>query len=373
MSSSGARASARRRSPRGRTRTYRIAVDGENGGTGLFASRMAFARADGGPANDYSPTRRRSKARAEASPDSTVNATAEPGEPIHSGLSCCLNDERALDLVPLDGAGERRAFFTTGGQLVRHGSSRLHGASVDALVSQDVYWNDANPCGRPGAASSFATSPPDDVLPRGRRGERLRPAPFSSTGGRSESTGDPVAPTVQIPRPERGADVQGQVVFLADRVRQRDGRPGRLPHRAEQRGGGARGTSARRTRLCTRSDFELVRAPAGPLRRVSPTPYDTSGNSASFTSRSSCPLPHRRSPSRRTSRERQPARREPSVKFSVHGDGLHRRRCPRDLQALVRVAVPARPDEGQLHAPDSYGNTVGRASRSRLWTRRRQR
>lgn len=76
---------------------------------------------------------------------STVNATAEPGEPVHSGLSCCLNDNEHSIWYRWTAPVTGEAFFTTEGSTFDTVLRAYTSPSVDALVSQDVYWNDANP------------------------------------------------------------------------------------------------------------------------------------------------------------------------------------------------------------------------------------
>src|SRR5207249_3092916 len=72
--------------------TYRIAVDGVGGATGPFTLSWAFAPT-GAPANDYFADAQTIEGESGSVAGSTVGATAEPSEPIHSGTSCCDNSK----------------------------------------------------------------------------------------------------------------------------------------------------------------------------------------------------------------------------------------------------------------------------------------
>ena len=194
--------------------TYRIAVDGENGGTGTFALSWAFAPT-GAPLNDYFADAETIEESSGTVTGSTVNATAEPGEPVHSGLSCCLNDNEHSIWYRWTAPVTGEAFFTTEGSSFDTVLRAYTGSSVDALVSQDVYWNDANPW----------TTWSRVELRNVTAGTTYYLAVDAANGESgavqlnwrtTESTGDAIAPTVQLVAPEPGGAVHGQVVLLAD-------------------------------------------------------------------------------------------------------------------------------------------------------------
>jgi hypothetical protein len=193
--------------------TYRVDVDGQSGGTGSFFLSWAFAPS-GAAANDYFADAQTIDGATGTVAGSTVNATAEPGEPIHSGLSCCVNDNEHSIWYRWTSPVTGEAFFTTEGSSFDTVLRAYTGSSVESLSSQGVYWNDSNPW--------TSWSRVDLHVSAGTTYYFAVDAANGETGDvqlnwrTTESTGDTLEPTVQLWSPEPGATVQGKIVFLAD-------------------------------------------------------------------------------------------------------------------------------------------------------------
>jgi hypothetical protein len=193
--------------------TYRIDIDGENGGTGSFDLSWAFA-ATGAPANDYFADAETIDGAAGSVTGSTVNATAEPGEPIHSGLSCCINDNEHSIWYRWTSPVTGNAFFNTEGSSFDTVLRVYTGSSVDSLSSQGAYWNDSNPWTTWSRVELRVTAGTTYFI--------AADAANGETGAvqlnwrTTENTGDTLAPTVQLWSPHPGDTVQGTIVFLAD-------------------------------------------------------------------------------------------------------------------------------------------------------------
>lgn len=192
--------------------TYRIDVDGENGGTGAFDLTWAFSPT-GAPANDYFADAQAIDGATGSVTGSTAKATAEPGEPVHSGNACCSDTQHSIWYrwtSPVTGD----AFFTTQGSSFDTVMRAYTGSTVNGLVGQGFYWPDANPWTTWSRVVVPVTAGTTYYL--ALDGADGATGDVQLNWRTAESTGDLIAPTVQMWSPEPGATVTGTIAFLAD-------------------------------------------------------------------------------------------------------------------------------------------------------------
>jgi hypothetical protein len=194
--------------------TYRVAVDSVGGSTGTFTLSWAFA-GTGAPANDYFADAQTIDGQTGSVTGTTVGATAEPGEPIHSGTSCCdPSNEHSIWYrwtAPVTGT----TFFTTEGSAYDTVLRAYTGSSLTGLVPENVYWNDANPWTTWSRVELRVTAGTTYFL--------AVDAADGSTGAvqlnwrtAAANPSDVTSPTVQPLSPAPGAVVNGTVAFTAD-------------------------------------------------------------------------------------------------------------------------------------------------------------
>jgi hypothetical protein len=191
--------------------TYRIAVDGQNGGTGPFDLSWAYAQT-GAAGNDYLADAQTIDGASGSVTGSTTNATIELGEPDHSG-GCCNSGGHSVWYrwtAPADGS----VFFDTQGSSFDTVMRIYSGSSVGSLVGQGWYDADANPW------STWSRAFDREV----RAGQTYLVAVDGAQGASGDvqlnwrttvATGDLEQPQVQLLAPEPGATVTGTVTFLA--------------------------------------------------------------------------------------------------------------------------------------------------------------
>jgi HYR domain-containing protein len=337
--------------------SYRIAVDGENGGTGPFDLSWAFAPT-GGPANDYFADAATIDGASGSVTGSTANATAEPGEPVHSGLSCCLNDNEHSIWYRWTAPVSGEAFFTTAGSSYDTVLRAYTGTSVDALGSPGVYWNDANP---------WTTWSRVDLrnVAAGTTYYLAVDAANGETGAVQlnwrtvESTGDLIPPTVQILAPEPNAPVQGQVVFLADASDNET--VDRVVYSiAPNSDAGEPWYIGEAYGPPYEVDFDSSVLQPG-VYDVLADAYDASGNSASFTSTFVVPAPPPTItvPKNMTVEAAGPT--GVSVKFSAKATDYTGAAVPVTCKPSSGARFPLGATKVSCTATDSYGNTVGKS------------
>jgi hypothetical protein len=193
--------------------TYRVMVDGENGGTGAFTLSWAYA-ATGAPANDYFADAQELSGAEGSVSGTNEGATVELGEPVHSGTSCCVNDNGHSIWYRWTAPFTGTAFFTTQGSSFDTDLRAYSGTSVDSLSSHGAYTGDLNP---------WTTWSRLEL--RVQAGETYMIAVDGAGGATgsvqlnwrtAEKTDDLTAPTVNLWAPEPNAHVSGTVAFLAD-------------------------------------------------------------------------------------------------------------------------------------------------------------
>ena len=337
--------------------TYRIAVDGENGGTGSFDLSWAFAPT-GGPANDYFADAETIAGATGSVTGSTVNATAEPGEPIHSGLSCCANDNEHSIWYRWTATVSGEAFFTTEGSSYDTVLRAYTGASVDALVSQDVYWNDANPWTTWSRVElrNVTAGTTYYLAVDAANGET---GPVQLNWRTIESTGDLIPPTVQILAPERAAHVQGQVVFLADASDNEA--VDRVVYRiAPNSDAGEPWYVGEAYAPSYEVEFDSSVLQPG-LYDVFADAYDASGNSASFTSTFVVPAPPPTLTVPKNITREATGPTGASVKFSATATDYTGAAVAVTCQPSSGSRFPLGQTKVSCTATDPYGNTVGKS------------
>jgi Bacterial Ig domain/HYR domain len=192
--------------------TYRIAVDGQNGGTGPFDLSWGYAPT-GAAANDYLADAQALDGPSGSVAGSTANATVELGEPDHSG-SCCNTGGHSIWYRWTAPAGGS-VFFDTRGSSFDTVMRIYSGSTMQSLVGQGWYDADANPW------SSWSRA-----FVRGvQAGATYLVAVDGANGASGDvrltwrstvATGDLEQPQVQLVSPEQGANVTGTLTFRAD-------------------------------------------------------------------------------------------------------------------------------------------------------------
>lgn len=192
--------------------TYRIAVDGQNGGTGPFDLSWGSAPT-GAAANDYFADAQTIDGASGSVSGSTANATVEYGEPVHSGLSCCENPNGHSIWYRWTAPASGDLFLSTEGSSFNTVVAVYAGSSLSGLVRLGGS-NDVNPWATWSRAWIRISAGQTYLI--------AVDAPAGQSGGvqlawrTTASTGELTAPSVQLLTPPPGANVNGVISFTAD-------------------------------------------------------------------------------------------------------------------------------------------------------------
>lgn len=331
--------------------SYRIDVDGDNGGTGSFMLSWAFAPT-GAAANDYFADAQTIEGSTGSTTGSTENATVEAGEPIHSGF-CCSNDNEHSIWYRWTSPVTGDAFFTTQGSTFDTVLAAYTGTSVDSLTRQGFAWNDANPWTQWSRLELRVTTGATYYLALDAANGETGAAQLNWRT--TERTDDLTLPAVQLTSPAGGARVGGTIALRADASD--DEAVDRVEYHIAPNGSGGDWYVGEAYAPPYEVDFDTSVLEPG-IYDVFAIAYDASGNGASQTSTFVIPAPAPTLTLPKTVTQNAVSPAGARVKFSVSA----RDYTGRSLQVTCAPAsgslFPVGTTAVACSTADSYGNRL---------------